>query len=245
MKKSPLLACLLLFVSGAAIAQDQVVPHNRNVVEKYRQAASERWEKDIQQLEALDKTESYPDDAVLFIGSSSIRLWKSIAEDMQPFVPIRRGYGGAKFTDLAVFADRLINPHNYQALVVFVANDVTGGTNDTPLEDLVHLVKHVINVGQEHRPDAPVFLIEVTPTSSRFKAFDKIRQVNHMLRDLALTVPGVHFIATAEHYLDEQKKPKDELFVEDRLHLNQDGYKLWSNIIRNSLDQFKSSSSTD
>ena len=210
----------------------------QDILDKYSEAARERWEKDIQQLEALDASESYPEDAILFIGSSSIRLWKSIDEDMKPYVPIRRGYGGAKYKDLAVFADRLIKPHQFKAMVVFVANDVTGNENDTPMEDLQKLVKHVIATGQKHQPDAPVFLVEVTPTSSRFKAWSRIREVNQMLRDLALTTPGVHFIATAEHFLNDEKQPRDELFVEDRLHLNSEGYKLWSSLIKPVLRDF-------
>lgn len=64
-----------------------------------REASRQRWAEEVSQLRALDELESYPDDAVLFFGSSSIRLWDNIAEDMAPLVPIRRGFGGAKSLD--------------------------------------------------------------------------------------------------------------------------------------------------
>jgi len=210
----------------------------QNVLDKYRSAAVDRWEQEIEKLEELDKQESYPDDSILFIGSSSIRLWKTIEQDMRPYTAIRRGYGGAKFTDLAVFAERLIKPHSFKALVVFVANDITGGENDTPMEDLHLLIRHTIATGKTHQPDSPIFLIEITPTPSRFKAWPQIRKVNVMMRELALTEPNIYFIATAEHVLAADKQPRASLFVEDRLHLNRDGYQLWTKLVKQRLDDF-------
>lgn len=228
----------LVFASLFFLCLFHTTSQCQEVVDKYRVAAVERWEREVQELEALDKRETYPDDAVLFIGSSSIRLWKTIEEDMQPYAAIRRGYGGAKFTDLAVFAERLIKPHNFKALVVFVANDITGGVNDTPMDDLDQLVRHVIEVGKSHQSNAPIFLIEVTPTPSRFAAWTKIRKLNHQLRELALTEPNVYFIATAEYVMDADKQPQASLFVEDRLHLNRDGYQLWTRLIKQQLNDF-------
>jgi hypothetical protein len=210
----------------------------QDVVEKYRAQAEEKWEDAIAKLEQLDAQQSDPERAILFIGSSSIRLWETISQDMQPYAAIRRGYGGAKFTDVGVFAERLIKPHAYRGLVVFAANDVTGKPADTPLDDIRELVMHIIATSRQHQPEAPVFLMEITPTPSRFDAWAKIRDVNAMMRDLALTEPRVYFISSAQHVLDDQKSPQPKLFRDDMLHLNQDGYQLWATIIKHSLDQF-------
>ncbi len=207
------------------------------VLVPYQAVATKKWEKDIAALEKLDLTESYPDDAVLFIGSSSFRLWESIAQDMSPYTPIRRGYGGAKYSDLAVFAQRLIAPHKYRAVVVFVGNDVSGKPDDHSPAEVERLARYVCDVSLEHEPTAPVFLIEVTPTPLRFEYWSTIREVNARLRDIALTKPGIHFIDTAEQYLGENKLPRKELFRDDRLHQNGGGYELWSALIRQRLDE--------
>jgi hypothetical protein len=230
MKSAPLAFAFLFCIFNHMPSVD-----GQDVVEKYQSAAIERWNNDIQKLETLDKEETHPSDAILFIGSSSIRLWKDIATDMQPYSAIRRGYGGAKFTDLAVFAERMVTPHKYKALVVFVANDIQGKPEDTPLEDIEKLVRHIIDVSHQHQPDAQVFLIEVTPTPKRFAVWSKIREVNQILRELALTVPNTQFIATAPWVLDSQKVPQANLFIEDQLHLNRDGYLLWAKIIKQHL----------
>ena len=93
---------------------------------QYRDEAMKQWSHDIEALEQRDVHQRDPKDAILFIGSSSIRRWNSIETDMAPYQVVQRGYGGAKYSDLAVFSNRLIHPHKYSAVVVFVANDVQG-----------------------------------------------------------------------------------------------------------------------
>jgi len=203
----------------------------------YVEAATKKWEGEVAKLEQLNQTETYPDDAILFIGSSSIRLWENIAEDMSPYTPIRRGYGGARFSDWVVFAKRLITPHQYRAMVVFVANDVTGKPDDPSAEEVQRLANYIANVSRAHQPGAPVFFIEITPAQSRFDHWKGICAVNAKLRELALTKPGIHFIATAEHYMDDKKQPQQEYFLKDQLHQNQSGYDLWSSLIKKRLNE--------
>jgi len=209
---------------------------DHSVKDPYVEAAVKKWNDEIIKLEKLNDSVESADDAILFIGSSSIRLWENIASDMAPYKTIQRGYGGAKFSDLVVFAERLIKPHRYQALVIFVGNDVTGKPEDRTPQEVEELAKYVCEVSLAHRPDAPVFIIEITPTPSRFAAWKKISEANSRLRELTLVKPGTHFIATADSYLDENKLPKAELFRDDRLHQNDAGYALWKSIIKRKLD---------
>ena len=233
---------LLLILNCATIlpAQERGIAETNeadNLLAPYREAALKRWEQDIRKLETKNARESHPTASVLFIGSSSIRRWNTIAEDIAPYHPIQRGYGGAKFTDVAVFANRLIHPHQYRALVVFVANDIRGKPDDHTLDQVEPLVRYVVAVSRQHQPHAPVFLIEITPTSSRWSAWPKVRKLNARLREVALTTPHTYFLPTADHYLHPRDRvPRDELFVDDKLHLNRDGYQIWGNIIRQRLD---------
>ena len=199
-------------------------------------AALERWGKDIAALEARDAQERHPEDSILFVGSSSIRLWETIEEDMAPYHPIRRGYGGARFSDAAVFAQRLIAPHRFRALVVFVANDVTGGDGDAAPDQVAGWFGHIVNVARAVEPEALVFCIEITPTRARWAAWPGIREVNRALARECAARPGVFFIPTAHAYLGADGQPRLDLFVDDRLHLNALGYRIWSAIITSHLD---------
>ena len=199
-------------------------------------AAIQRWEKDIAALEARDQIESHPADSILFVGSSSIRMWNTIGTDIAPYHPIPRGYGGARFSDLAVFARRLIAPHRFQALVLFVANDVTGASEDARPEQVAGWFGHIVDIAQEVQPGAEIFCLEITPTPSRWAAWPMIRQVNRALARECAARPNVHFIPTAHAYLDAAGQPHADLFLDDRLHLNALGYRIWSAIITSHLE---------
>ncbi|MCA9136766.1 MAG: hypothetical protein KDB00_08405 [Planctomycetales bacterium] len=220
-------------------AQDAVsespVGH-QDLLEPYREAAEKKWSKAIDEFDQQNIAETDPEDAVLFIGSSSIRRWTTMADDMVPYQTIRRGYGGAKYTDMAVFVQRLVSPHKYRAIVMFVGNGVVGKEDDLTPDQIEALTRHIVSVSQHHQPDAPFFLIEITPCKSRFGAWPKIRAVNARLREIALTTPNTYFIPTAGHFLTADATPRPELFVEDQLHLNESGYKLWASLIRRRLD---------
>ena len=101
---------------------------------KYAES-SKHWEKEIAELVSQDQTRVYPDNSILFIGSSSIRLWDNIEKDMAPYPVIQRGFGGSNLRDVLVYEDRLVNPHEFRAIVVFVANDIHGGKGDVTPEE--------------------------------------------------------------------------------------------------------------
>ncbi len=227
------LFCILLLplVSLSILLQEV------DVVTPYRAAAIERWEPEIQKLEELDKREHYPDDAVLFIGSSSIRRWESIAEDMAPWKTIRRGYGGARFSDLAVFVDRLVQPHEFSALVIFVGNDIAGKPEDKEPEEVVKLFEHIVGRVRVHHKEQPIFLLAVTPTSSRFEVWPEINRMNKLLEDFCKDHSKLHFIDTSMAFLGPDGTPRDELFVKDLLHLNREGYRLWAGILQRELER--------
>lgn len=205
-------------------------------LEPFRATALEKWSQAINALEAKDQTESHPADSILFIGSSSIRRWDTIAADMAPYHPIQRGYGGARWTDVAVFADRLITPHQFRAVVFFVGNDIVGGKNDRAPAEVAQLFANVHSRVRQHNANAPVFYIAVTPTESRYQAWPQIRAGNSAARAFCLAHENTHFIGTESIYLDAAGKPKPELFVDDKLHLNQAGYTVWAAAIKSHLD---------
>ncbi|MEZ6075925.1 MAG: hypothetical protein R3C56_09695 [Pirellulaceae bacterium] len=96
------------------------------------------------------KSKPIPNTPKLFVGSSSIVLWKDIAQDMAPYATIRRGFGGSKFSDVAVYIDRLVKPHQFDAVALFVANDISGSKTDKTPEEVLRLVDITVNKIKEH-----------------------------------------------------------------------------------------------
>jgi hypothetical protein len=193
------------------------------------------WEKDIQKFEQLDKTETYPDDAVLFAGSSSIRLWSTLGKDMAPYRVIQRGFGGSKMSDLAVYANRIIGPHPCSAVVLFVANDITGSDKDKSPEEVAALFRNVLKTIRTTHPSTPVFFVAITPTSLRWKVWPEIQKTNTMIKKICDNQKNTYFIRTDFAFLNNDGKPDDKLFRDDKLHLNEKGYAIWTAIIKREL----------
>lgn len=196
-----------------------------------------KWEAEILKFEALDSIESYPDNSVIFAGSSSIRLWENIHEDMLPYSVIQRGYGGAKLSDFAVYADRILYPHKNEAIVIFIANDISGNKSDKSPEEILRLFKNVVKTLRKKYPDSAVFWVSITPTESRWEQWPKIREANHLIMNYCRKTKNLHYIDTESFFLNEEAYPKAELFRADRLHLNSEGYKLWTEIIKAELNK--------
>lgn len=194
------------------------------------------WESDIEKFEQLDVTKSYPSDAILFAGSSSIRLWSTIGKDMMPYNVIQRGYGGAKLSDFAVYADRIIYPHPCKAIVIFIANDISGNENDKSPLEVSQLYRKTLYIIRRKFTDTPVFWLSVTPTPSRWSVWPEIKEANGMIKEICESHRNTYFIDTEKYFLNSSGLPRSELFIEDKLHLNDDGYAIWTGIIKNELN---------
>ena len=224
MRRSFILLAFLFFVSCAPLGKYRELPEVK------------AWESDIEKFEQLDVTKSYPSDAILLAGSSSIRMWSTIGKDMLPYNVIQRGYGGAKLSDFAVYADRIIYPHPCQAIVIFIANDISGNDNDKSPLEVSQLFKKTLYIIRRKFADTPVFWISITPTPSRWHVWPEISEANGMIKEICESHRNTYYIDTEKYFTNASGLPRSELFLDDKLHLNEEGYRIWSGIIKNELN---------
>ena len=195
------------------------------------------FENEVKLLEAKDKTEKYDKNAVLFIGSSSIRLWKNIATDLAPIPVIQRGFGGSNFTDVVHYTPRLVYPHEFRAVAVFVANDITGGKKDKTPNQVKDLFKTFVQLIRTKNANAPIFFIALTPTPLRWAVWNKASKANDLIEAYSKTQENLYFIKTKDAYLGPDGLPIKTYFVGDNLHQNAAGYAVWSNIIKKEITE--------
>ena len=199
-----------------------------------RKGASEDptvWEQDIIKLE---ETTQGPAGSTLFTGSSSIRLWSTLAEDMAPIPVIQRGFGGAKMEDVRYYAQRLVAAQSPEAIVIFVGtNDITPGNTKDP-QTLLLKYQEIIDVIRKEHADTPIYYIAITPSPSRWEVWDIAVQTNELILQYTADEPGLHFIDTSSALLNNGV-PNPDLYLFDGLHLNQQGYAQWTRIIRDRL----------
>ena len=193
------------------------------------------FEPEIQAFEELDKANDYPKNSILFIGSSSIRLWKNLKESMSPYNIIQRGYGGAHYRDLVFYTNRILSDHSISLIVCFVANDIKGGVKDGSPKEILDLYDLFVRQVRAKFPYLPIVQIEITPTSSRWKNWDKIKKVNKLMHEYCEKNRNMHYIKTFNFFINESKTPNNELFLSDRLHLNEKGYFIWNKIIKEKI----------
>jgi lysophospholipase L1-like esterase len=189
-----------------------------------------RWEKDIAAYEAADRANPPPKGGILFIGSSTIRRWQTLAKDFPDHKVINRGFGGSEIVDSTHFADRLIFPHEPRQIFLRAGgNDIhAGGLPEEVAADFADFVRVV----HERLPKTEIVYIGVSPAPARWGENDKYRDLNKRIRKLALHLPRVSYLDTYDMSLKPDGQARREIFVADQLHFNADGYKLLADRVR-------------
>jgi lysophospholipase L1-like esterase len=232
MRAQYLLILLLFSLSGGC-----------SLEQKYS-AFKNTFEQDIQALEQLRDFEE-KEDYLLFVGSSSIRRWNSIEADMAPYAVVKRGYGGAHYYDLIHYVDRLVkNKSAAKAVIIFVANDITGPNDwdkihqDLTPREVKTLFKAVAKkIHKQLGGETPIFVIETTPTPSRWHVWDQISTANDLIQEFTEKQVNLNFISTRNEFFNKRGVPKGKYFVKDSLHLSEAGYDLWEEIIKDALNK--------
>ena len=196
-----------------------------------------KWEKDIARFDSLNLVELSDVHTLLVTGSSSVRIWDSIHTDLAPFQVMQRGYGGAKLSDFNYYADRIIKTQQFKAIVIFVANDIAGVESDKAPKEVKRLFKDLVKQVRKRNPGTPVCWIEVTPTPKRWHVSKQIREASDFIEAYCSKQDDLHFISTFDQYTTPEGLPDSTLFRKDMLHLNRDGYLLWTDIIKTSLEE--------
>jgi len=193
-----------------------------------------RWEKDIQQFEAWDRKNYYPKNGVLFVGSSSIRMW-STRESFPDLPVINRGFGGSQISDSISFFKRIVEPYQPRVIVLYAGdNDVAGGkTAERVFEDY----KKFVALVHEAMPKTSVIFIGIKPSGSRWSLWPVMKQANEMIEKFCQTDRRLMYFDSATPVIGKDGKPRDELFLKDRLHLNAEGYSEWTKLLAPMIDK--------
>jgi len=198
-------------------------------------SAPARWESAIKALEAADKTNPPPRNAIVFAGSSSILLWKTLAQDFPEYKIVNRGFGGSQISDSVAFAERIILPCRPRMVVLYAGdNDIAAGK---PPEEVFGDFKAFVRKVQMALPKARIAFISIKPSPSRWHLVDKIKAANRMIEAYCRQDQRLIYIDVFQPMLGTDGQPRPELFIEDRLHMNAAGYALWTELIKPRLKE--------
>lgn len=195
-----------------------------------------RWENDIRAFEAADKTNPPPHDAVLFIGSSSIRLWTNLEQTFPGHKVINRGFGGSELSDSVAFANRIAIPYQPKLILLYAGdNDIAAGKSPERI-----LSDFKAFAGRIHAalPNTRIAYIAIKPCPAREKYLDQVKTANRLVQDYSASDNQLLFIDVFTPMLTKEGRPRADLCIPDGLHPNARGYALWASIIRPILDKY-------
>src|SRR5690349_2814778 len=191
-------------------------------------AQSDRWEKDIAAFEAADLTSPPPKGEILFIGSSTIRLW-DLKTSFPDLKTINRGFGGSEMQDSTRYVDRIVVPYSPRIVVVYAGdNDIMG----TPSEQIVIAFERFVRAVHAKLPETKILYIGIKPSLLRWNSVDRMRQANAMIRQFCERDDRLGFVDTDNAMLGWDEKPRRELYVSDGLHLTAAGYQILNALVR-------------
>lgn len=187
------------------------------------------WDSEINSLTEIDQKQTPPKDAVLFVGSSSMRLWKNLRTSFPQINVINRGFGGSRLEDVNFYFDRIVAPYNPKTIVLYAGeNDVNDGIAP---EKVLADFRQFSQLVRAKFPKAKLLYVSLKPSPSRWKLADNFRKTNELIKAEILKDKRAKFINVWSVMLDGNGEPKDELFVADKLHMNEKGYAIWRDIL--------------
>jgi lysophospholipase L1-like esterase len=185
----------------------------------------DKWEKEI----AARERQPFRPGSILFTGSSTIVKWKTLERDFAPLSVVNRGFGGSQTFEVNHFAPRLIGPCRPRQVVLFA------GTNDInakkPPRQVATDFLEFVRLTRQLAPGARISFIELTSSPSRWDQRDAVIETNKIISRLCQR-NRVDFIPVREKLFGPTGEPRPELFIADRLHLNEDGYKILADAVR-------------
>jgi len=186
------------------------------------------FESEIAAYEQWDRQNSFPQGAILFAGSSSIRLWQT-AESFPNLSVINRGFGGSTIADVNHFADRIVVKYKPRVIVFYAGdNDIAAGQSpDKVFGDFETFAKQV----RQRLPSTQIIYLPIKPSPARWKLWPQMQAVNARVEQLSQENDRIIYVDTASPMLGPDGQPRPELFLDDGLHMNDKGYRVWTEIL--------------
>ncbi|MBI2299353.1 MAG: hypothetical protein HYU66_10500 [Armatimonadetes bacterium] len=191
--------------------------------------AENRWEPQIRKFEEQDAQDPPPKRAILFVGSSTIALWNT-RKCFADLVHLNRGFGGSRVEDSLYFADRIILPYE-PATIVFYAgdNDIAAGETPEQVRDEFLALYDKVYAAL---PKTRVLFLSIKPSPIRMKFWPAATRANELIRDARSDERPFEYVALEPILLGEDGQPKAKLYRADRLHLNEDGYRALTDLVK-------------
>lgn len=182
---------------------------------------------EIQGFKKGDSIQAPPKNAILFVGSSSFRMWNNIQQAFPEHTIINRGFGGSSLPHVIQYANDIIFPYNAKQIVIYAGeNDLT--ESDTISAQTVYSrFQKLFYLIRERQPNVPVVFVSIKPSPSRAHLMPKMVETNRLIQAFLKKQKGANFVNVYPLMLNENGTPMGDIFLNDQLHMNEKGYAIW------------------
>jgi lysophospholipase L1-like esterase len=202
----------------------------------FRMQRASFWEFHICAYEKADRLHPPQPGAILFAGSSSIRLWSTLERDMAPLRVLNRGFGGCHLAHVNHYIERVVLPYRPRAVVLYAGeNDLAWPSRKTP-ESLLEDFKSFVATVQARLPGTRVYFVSIKRSPLRRGRWEAMERANQLIKEFAARCQGVVFIDTSTPMLDANGHPRPEYLPRYGVHMTRKGYELWTSIVRPILE---------
>lgn len=194
-------------------------------------AKAQPFLEEIVAFRKLDSITKPPRDPILFVGSSSFRMWTNMQQDFRMYPVLNRGFGGSSLTDVIRYADRLIVPYKPSQVIIYAGDNDLASSDTVTAQIVSDRFQQLFNIIRKQMPDVSIAFVSIKPSPSREHLLQKVIHANELIKIFLKSQPKTAYIDVFSAMIDQQGNPKPELFIDDRLHMNQKGYAIWVQII--------------
>ena len=214
MKKIKIIVVALLW-AGILFAQDQKPVF---------------WD-DIQAFKKQDSVSFPPKNAILFIGSSSFTMWKDVQQYFPSYTIINRGFGGSSLPDVIRYANDIILPYQPKQIVIYCGENDVAASDSVTGKLVYNRFKQLFTIIRNRYPKVKVTYVSMKPSPSRQLLLSKMISGNELIKKYLSSKKRTSYVDVYKEMIDDEGKPRPDLFLDDNLHMNKTGYAIWQKLI--------------
>lgn len=189
------------------------------------------FQKDINAFVRQDSLQAPPAEPILFIGSSSFTFWTEVQKDFPGYPIVNRGFGGSSLTDLIHFAPQVIFAYTPRQIVIYCGENDLAATPPADPTEVLRRFKLLFRMIRDRWPDIPLVYISIKPSPARWQLEPQFVEANRRISRYLRTKNEAIFLDVHRAMLDSRGEARPELYINDRLHMNQQGYAIWKSLL--------------
>lgn len=187
---------------------------------------------EIEAFKKEDVKQAPPQNAILFVGSSSFRKWTDVQSYFPDYKIINRGFGGSTLPDVIRYANDIIVPYHPKQVVIYCGDNDLASSDTVTASVVADRFKQLFSIIRNKLPEANVTYVSIKPSPSRMNLQMKMEEANELIKTFLQDKPNTSFVDVYHPMLNENCRPKGDIFLDDSLHMNAKGYAIWQKAIQ-------------